>query len=402
MTELADTRFRTDLVVASTRSGADGVKQVVVRDLRAGRSYRFDQREFFLCRNWNGTQSVEQIVQAFDQRFGARIKPSDVRAFLMGLASEDLLEPCPTLSEASAASASTAPYVWSVALPSKALFDLASIAHQFSWLGPVMLWASLPASFLATGTLLHNQRILNHDLSMLSAIPLTQMLAMHFGTMWGLQLAAIFLQALVLAYFGGQTTQLGLRLECGFLPVFESTMVNIERLTRREQLWVFGVPLLLRLIVTAAAVIVWFNARHSGSSLTQLAIFMAISSLLQLVTQGSPLWYRDGYFFLASYLRNPRLLPQSHLLWLMLIQRRPLPHLLAPMKAFWLGLLGLTSFVFSVILMIFLVLLFSHSVGQLLYGLLGKAGAPLALIVVSIVFVRFLATTYTQLTATLQ
>jgi hypothetical protein len=228
------------------------------------------------------------------------------------------------------------------------------------------------------------------------------MLAMHFGTMWGLQLASIGLQALVLAYFGGHTTQLGLRLECGFLPVFESTMLNIERLSRREQLWVFGVPLLLRLMVTVAAVFVWFNSRYSGTSLTQLAIFMGISGLLQLVTQGSPLWYRDGYFFMASYLRNPRLLPQSHLLWLMLFQRRPLPHLLGPVRAFGLGMLGLISLVFAAALMIFLVLLFSHSVGQLLFGLLGPAGAPLTLIVVSVLFVRFLITTYMQLSARIQ
>lgn len=402
MTSLAETRFRADLVVVSVSGGGEGALAVIVKDLKAGRSFRFDQREFFLCKNWNGTLTVDELLKAFHQQFGARILPADFNAFLNALSAEALLEPCPPAAMRETRKREKPEYVWSAEVPAKAMAGTAVYAHQFSWLAPVMVWASLPASFLAIGTLLHNQRILDHDLGMLSGLPVSQMLSMHFSTMWGLQLFSILLQGLVLAYFGGRITKIGVRFECGFLPVFDATLADVERLPRREKLWVFGVPLLVRLLVTAASVIVWFNSRLTGASMNQLAIFMAISGLLQLLTHGSPLWYREGYLFIATLLRNPRLLPQSQLLWMMLVQRRPLPRALSPLSAIGLGALGLLSFVFSAALLVFLVLIFSHSVGILLYGVLGRAGAPITLLIVFLLFVRFLLKSFSQFTEAIQ
>jgi hypothetical protein len=402
MTSLTETRFRTDLVVAPVSGGAEGVRAVIVKDLKAGRSFRFDQREFFLCKNWNGTLTVDELLEAFHQRFGTRISPADFNAFLNGLSAEALLEPCPPAAMREGREKGKSQYVWSAELPAGAMFEMATLAHQFSWLGPVMVWASLPASILAIGTLLHNQRILAYDLGMLSRLPLSQILLMHFITMWGLQLFSILLQGLVLAYFGGRITKMGIRFECGFLPVLDATLADAERLSRREKLWVFGVPLLVRLLVTVGSVIVWFNSRLTGTSMNQLAIFMGTSGLLQLLTRGSPLWYNEGYLLLATYLRNPRLLPQSQLLWIMLVQRRSLPRALGPLRAMGLGSLGLVSFVFSAALLVFMVLIFSNKVGILLYGVLGRAGTPITLLIVCILFARFLLKTYSQFTKAIQ
>lgn len=393
MLTLHESRFRKDLVITSTFSVSEGGPLFLIRDMLSGQTFRFGRRKFFLCKNWDGYQSIDEIRQAFRQRFGTTISRQEFDRFLEELAAADLLEPRLETGPKLVVGRPPPQFVWSFPVSTRWLKQVANTLHEFSWLGPMALWLSLPMTLMAITTLLHNKRALGTDLNSLFQLPLSQMLTSHFGTMWTLQLMALGLQALVLTFFGGQVRRMGIRLESGFLPVIDIATERIETLTQRQRLWVYGTPLLLRLIVTAAVVILWFNTRSTSGSLCQWALFMLISGALQLVTYGSPLWYHDGYCFLANYMRKPQILPQAQLLCLMIIRRRSLPMALGNARAFGMGALGAISMIFTLVILVFLVILFSSGVGKLLYGLLGQAGLPLTLIGVSAVFLRYLVKT---------
>ena len=291
-------------------------------------------------------------------------------------------------------------FIWSLAFSSRRLRQIASITHEFRWIGPVAIGLSAPLTLMAVATLLHNQRALRYDLDALFALPLTQMLAMHFGTMWSIQLMALGLQALVITFFGGQVNKMGIRLECGFLPVIDIATEKVEGLTRRQKLWVYGTPLLVRLLITVASVLLWFTSRDGMSFLHILSLFTAISGSLQLAIYGSPLWYHDGYFFLGTYLRKPQILPQAQLLCAMILRRKTLPVALGAPRAIGMAALGVISAIATLVLLIFLVILFSNSVGKLIYGLVGQAGVPITLLIVSAVFVRYLVQMFVKFSQT--
>lgn len=397
---IQESRFRTDLVIIPTLTESEGELGVLVRDIKSGRTFRFERRKFYLCKNWDGIKSEAEICNGFHQRFGTMISRQEFNAFLGELAAADLLEPRVQTAAKLTTGRPPPEFIWSFSLPARWLKQVADTAHEFCWLGPVTLWLSVPCTVLAIATLLHNTRALGYDLDALFQLPLTEVLTMHFGTMWALQLMALGLQALVLSFFGAQVRRLGFRLECGFLPVIDIATEELEELTRSQRLWVYGTPLILRLMVTVAAVMLWFTTRFSGGLLSQWALFMAISGSLQLATYGSPLWYHDGYYLLTTYMRKPQILPQAQLLCLMIIRRRNLPMALGRVRAIGLGLLGVISMVFSIILLVFLAILFSNSVGKLLYGLVGQAGPFLTLIVLTAVFLRFLVDTFVKFSET--
>ena len=150
------------------------------------------------------------------------------------------------------------------------------------------------------------------------------------------------------------------------------------------------------------SVLFWFNSRSTGTFFSQLAIFLAICSLLQLLTRGSPLWYNEGYLWLSTYVRKANLLPQSWLLLKMLAKRQPLPQALDLLTSVSLTTLSLTSLVVSATLSLYIVTIFSGRVGTLLQGILGNASTPITLLIVCILFLRFLLKTYSQLTELIQ
>ncbi len=402
MTSLIKTRFRSDLVVVPVSGGAEGFTAVIVKDLINGRRFRFNQQEFFLCKNWNGYTTVDELLDLFQQKYGTFISSIEVEAFLQGLFNEALLEPYQSSAVNEGRSNERTDYVWSTKLPTNLVSKIARHAQQFSWLGKTALILSIPATILAIGTVLKNQRILAYDLGLLKDLSLSQSISIYFGAMWFLQLLSSLLQSLVASYYGIQTTSIGIRLQLGFLPFFDSNLDNMQHLPVREKLWIYGTPLLTRLMLTNISVLVWFNSRSTGTFFSQLAIFLGICSLLQLLTRGSPLWYNEGYLWLSTYLRKANLLPQSWLLLKMLAKRQPLPQALNLLTSVSLTTLSLTSLVVSATLSLYLVTIFSGKVGTLLQGILGNASTPITLLIICILFLRFLLKTYSQLTELIQ
>lgn len=400
MVNLKESRFRKDLVITSAYNVNEGNLIHLVRDSQSGQTFRFRSRQFFLCKNLDGVKTIDEICRSYRQRFGSSISEEEVASFLEELQAANLLEPHGQTQRRPLIGRPEPEFIWSFFLSRRRLKQLANISHEFCWLGPVSLWTSMPMTLMAVATLLHNRRSLNYDLDALFDLPLTQMLAMHFGTMWAIQLMALGLQALVITFFGGRVSKMGIRLECGFLPVIDIATENVEGLARRQKLWVYGTPLLVRLLITATSVLLWFMTRDAMGFLRILSLFTAISGSLQLAIYGSPLWYHDGYFFLGTYLRKPQILPQAQLLCSMILRRKTLPVALGAARAIGMAALGVISALATLVLLIFLVILFSNSVGKLVYGVVGQAGVPVTLLIVSAVFVRYLVQMFVKFSQT--
>ena len=118
MTSLIKTRFRSDLVVIPVSGGAEGFTAVIVKDLINGRRFRFNQQEFFLCKNWNGYTTVDELLDLFQQRYGTLISSIEVEAFLQVLFNEALLEPYQSSAVNEGQCNERTDYVWSTKLPS--------------------------------------------------------------------------------------------------------------------------------------------------------------------------------------------------------------------------------------------------------------------------------------------
>lgn len=393
MPRLSKTRFRPDLLVTSSLSPLDGLQRVfLVKDLRSNQVFRFDEREYFLCQAWNGQATLTEVQSAFRRQFQMPLALDHLEQFLHQLADSGLTEVSPPAAGNRPAKAPPVapPSLWSLPLTPQRWKQGATGARQFCWLGTAAVWGVLPGGLLVIWTLAHNEAALQYDQKALFEIPYGHLFLLLHGTFWAVGLLSYSIQGLVLSYYGGQVTRLGIQLGLGFFPLIHIDDEGVERLPRREQLWVFGAPLLTRFWVLVGSVMLWHTSRVSGTSLHLWAILLGLAGLIELILDGSPLWLSNGYFWAVTYLRLPQLLYRSRLLWTMLLRRRPRPSALSPTNQVGLWLWGLLSAIASVLLWGYLVQLLSHSLGQILHGLLGNAAQPLILSLILGLFLRYL------------
>jgi hypothetical protein len=147
----------------------------------------------------------------------------------------------------------------------------------------------------------------------------------------------------------------------------------MERFQPRQQLWIFGSSLLVRLIWLVGGILLWGMNHTIETSLKGIALVIAFSSLLGLVLDSSPFWDSDGYAWLLTFFQLPQLLPRSFQFWKMLLQGKPLPHLLGNKERFFLTCFGILSGILSLLALATLILIIGLGLARYLDGLLGDA-----------------------------
>ncbi|ORE92944.1 hypothetical protein ATO13_14220 [Stappia sp. 22II-S9-Z10] len=138
-------------------------------------------------------------------------------------------------------------------------------------------------------------------------------------------LASRLAQASVVRAFGGDVRQFGLTLLFGFIPRFYVDQSAIARLSRRGQLWSHAAPSLARLYLFALGTIFWAIYRASGSFFPDLMLLVGQIGLAAFVVSAYPLVPGDGYRFLATFFRQPKLLQKSYVATRAWLASKPLP-----------------------------------------------------------------------------
>ena len=353
----------------------------MIKDLQSGQMFRLDEQKYFLCQSLNGQTPLSDIQTAFHRQFQQPLALTDLEAFLSNMKTLGLLETCPAIIHSHAvkpavsnvAVADRPDFIWSIPASSQTFRRAARLFRQFCWLGSSMLWAALPALWITLSTLGHNGSAVVYDLTALFSIPFGSLFLRLHATLITLNLLTHLLQGLVLSYYGGKVSQIGIRLNWGFFPIISVALEYIEALPRRSLLWVFGTPLLLKIALLTGSTLLWYNTRLSGTSLHLYAVVLMIASWLQLVIESSPFWLSSGYLWMVTFLRLPQVMPNARLLWEMLYQGRSLPPALTWGKRLGLWGFGLLSAIASTCLLGYLVLLLSHSLALLLQPIFGAS-----------------------------
>lgn len=125
-----------------------------------------------------------------------------------------------------------------------------------------------------------------------------------FG-MFTVNLAVTLVTALVAHAYRASVVGFCLVLHFGFFPRFTVWLSHVKQLTRRERLWLHAAPILLRLGLCSAGILLWFSAETRAVNVSTFGLAVASVSFISLLITVNPLIKSNGYHWLAAYADEP-------------------------------------------------------------------------------------------------
>ncbi len=109
-------------------------------------------------------------------------------------------------------------------------------------------------------------------------------------------------------YYGAIVSEISTTIYFGFLPRFRARLNYVEKLPRREQLWVHSSALLSRFFLQCLGIWMWYHARSFSMAQANigLGLFM-ICTVDLLFASGNPFAKGSGYKFLTALFSSPNL-----------------------------------------------------------------------------------------------
>ena len=307
-----------------------------VRNPVSGERFELGEEEVFLCQVLSRTTDPQVIQVDFTQRFGLTITADQLHQFYQDMAALGLLEPMsPVMEDITSVDADDGEqgrdlYQWVFFNPNRMFAWLAS---RIGWLRHGA-WLLAPGIPLALLVILYNQPQYQRALEIF-ADPGSHLL---FKFTLGLFISNLFTriaQGVAIAYVGGLVEQFGLRLEFGVIPHFFIGK-SIRAVTRppQQRLAASGAALLSKLTLFVGGILIWRLTYQSGITLSSYAFLLGHLGLGAFLFIANPLWWGDGYVWLATHLGLPRLRDRAfRVLGLYVRGRRP-PAGLAPLERY--------------------------------------------------------------------
>jgi putative peptide zinc metalloprotease protein len=331
----------------------------LLRDKVQGRTYDFDAWQFFILEVLPGCEQFGRLQAAFVDRFDRELTQKDFDEFVGSMVDRKLFDesagshpllarfmrrtyevqdgkavPKPAATSAVPAAAAPEPPPpppAAAALPPDAelpagvqdalgmdfrttegMFNLFDPRPLFRLLMPLAaplrhLVYAVPVLLIAALLLVYQySHLVSEDLSKLHFdVTLFQYLLFVFITV---RAATTLATGLIGHHYNLAVERVGVTLAFGFLPRWTLKMTGAERLTRLQTMWLHGGTLLVRLLLFAVGVLMWFNARDSNQSFSEFGLLLALGSLAGLVLEsGNPLVKSHGYYLLSAFLNEPHL-----------------------------------------------------------------------------------------------
>lgn len=294
-------RLRPDLVWSEQRDASGAVW--VVRDPRADRYFRLDDRSGRIARRLDGTRTAAEAAEAAgaDEISAGAIDADEL---------EDLLEDLDRLGLLEGSPSAGAPAVRRF----HPLFLRLPLGDPNRWLGalarragplfhPVFVVAGLLATAIAAVLAVANIEALRAAAERLLAWP--EMLYL-----WVPALAVIALHEIAHGVacrrFGGEVHDMGVVLyyfqPCAYCDVSDAWMIA----DRRRRLWVLLAGPFFEAVLWAASVFIW-RAAEPGTPVSWCAAGVAATSGLKTLVNLNPLIRLDGYYLLSDGLGIPNL-----------------------------------------------------------------------------------------------
>lgn len=338
----------------------------IVRDKLHGKTHDFDSWQFFILEVLPGCESLEKLQSVFHDRFDRTITKPELEAFFASIADRKLFDETalqhPLLSQfakrtyevvegkavprqhsASVAivggTAVTSPEAAPSAEPGAkagtddAQGDLPAGVQDVVGLDPragrriIDLFDPRPILRVLT-PVLSPLRYLAYALPLLLVVSLivaTQHWRLLLDDLQALQVETSLFEHLVFALltvnllstissacvahsFRASVERIGLTLYVGFIPRFIPRIKGVDRLGRRERMWLHGSNLILRALLLCGGMLLWYNTRNMAGVLHEVGLAFVLTCWGSLVLEtGNPLVRGSAYFLLSAYLNQPHL-----------------------------------------------------------------------------------------------
>ncbi|MEM9386852.1 MAG: efflux RND transporter periplasmic adaptor subunit [Pseudomonadota bacterium] len=159
---------------------------------------------------------------------------------------------------------------------------------------------------IGLATVLSNYDVFAQDVAReRGGIPLVLRLIFSFLTV---NLVTEISRGVIGAGLGGEAYKFGIRMFLGLIPRFYTAVRGISWFTRRDILWLYGGPILARLVLFGIGVVTWWGTRGDGTLISTGAILLSVVSVISLIFSSNPLARNnDGYHVLAAILQIPDL-----------------------------------------------------------------------------------------------
>lgn len=178
--------------------------------------------------------------------------------------------------------------------------DLLAGLRYVLYLLPVLL----PMALL---TLMNNSYALTQDIDrLLQPVTLIQHLVFSLLTV---NLFSKLIQGMACRFYGADVKGFGIVLAFGIVPRFFVTIKQAWDLPQNARLWVFAAPLLTKLFIFSAGVVLWLLTRHMDNLLSFFLLAVSMTAIMSFSITANPLLSSDGYRVLATYLGVQNLKP---------------------------------------------------------------------------------------------
>lgn len=279
---------------------------------------QFGEKEYFLWRLLDGTNSVADIQAQFRRRFGGPLTPEQFESFV-----EQLVE-CGAVEAQRAAEPALPKPVSTAAMPKSldeaepelpaaqtrrpialAAFDPSAVLQALDWIcGPLRFfrWMLFPALLGILICLVLNAAAIAAELAQLNPAE-----AAGIGVL-ALLLAGIvppLSQAVTASFLGYQTRACRIALRGWVVPRLVFNDSAWGEMESRHVLTVVAAPCLARLVLFEVGVGIWLGAHESGGLLPAFGIAIGVLGLLSFLLSAAPFLPGQGRQWLATVFAQP-------------------------------------------------------------------------------------------------
>ena len=394
----------------------------LLRDKLTDKTHDLEPWQFFVLEVLPGCESIDKLLSVFEDRFGRQLTEAEVLKFFGWLAdrrlldeesaAHPLLKPFTkqsyalhlglakprTFEELAALMAQTSTPV-PTASPSPATEKteelpeeetLAAGVHEVENLDPrsagrawklfeikPMLAALLPfvsplkwvvylLPFLGLSALILGIRYANlaaadletlHDVTTLLAHAITSLLVIN--------ILAVLTQAFIAQAFRASVGPLSIGLRFGFFPRFTVRIRHTDQLSRRERMWLHAGPLLMRVFLFSAGVLVWYNTRDTFIILSRFGLAISFLCAVNILLEGgNPLVKGNGYHLLAAFMNEPRLRGKAYKAFMAKLRGGTAPEADSGVLVAY----ALANFLYAFLLVVIIVMIVTKFVAHLQIG----------------------------------
>jgi len=328
----------------------------LVEDLHDGRLLQLDEAGYFLCQHLNGSGQVSDLLQAYEDRFGARIGPSGLEAFLRHLAQQNLLQ-----TPAAMRRSPTVPEIFLLEnllpVPYRRVMAadrlLGWLAQRLRWMFTVPMHVlatllCLAAIYVVGRTILYRPNLLSYQ--GFHSLPfLVCALIVSWDLVPSIRMLA---QGIACKHYGGQVQEVGVSFYFRLFPFLTCDVADLVWMqNKRHRGWTIFAGVYAQGLTWAVGALAWSQtASGSGWNTWWLATWV-ISGVMMFTTTAIPLVDKTcGYMLLVNWLEKVRLMERAAAVTGAWLYRRPLPEPMSRREHRRLLAFGLGAFVWNMLL----------------------------------------------------